>query len=62
MKRSAGVNLTRVMEVLGGVRPLPRSWARSSPAGVGLGLWWLFLLVAVLAFVGRSTKFIYVDF
>lgn len=47
------------LEVLGGARGLPQR-AR------GLERWrpllWIVLLLLVVTFVGRSTKFIYVDF
>jgi hypothetical protein len=52
-----------LLERLGGARPLlgegqvPSLWAC-----VGLSLWWVTLVLLVLAFVGRSTKFVYVDF
>jgi hypothetical protein len=47
------------LEQLGGARPAPTG----SPArAVALGLWWLLLLLLTLAFAGRFTKFVYVDF
>ena len=54
--------LQRVMvtlETVGGARPVDRTgvgWA------IALGLWWTALLLLILAFAGRATKFIYVDF
>ena len=51
--------LVYLLEALGGARPLAiRTPARS----VALGLWWVVLLLATLAFAGRFTKFVYVDF
>jgi hypothetical protein len=48
-----------LLEKVGGARPL----ALKTPAhGVGLGLWWLTLLLSTLAFAGRYSKFVYVDF
>jgi hypothetical protein len=47
------------LETIGGARPIDRTgvgWA------VALGLWWAALLLLILAFAGRATKFIYVDF
>jgi hypothetical protein len=47
------------LEVLGGARPWPSpTLARS----VRQGLWWLCLLLCTLAFAGRYSKFVYVDF
>lgn len=54
--------LAQWLEVVGGSRPLP-SWLESR-TGIGLarGCWWLALLLLALAFAGRATKFVYVDF
>ena len=48
-----------LLETLGGVRPLERYTASRA---VSLGCWWFVLLLATLAFAGRNTKFVYVDF
>jgi hypothetical protein len=59
------IRVARIMvwlEVLGGVRPFPPAFGRSSLYPLVLALWWVLLLVLSMAFVGRSTKFIYVDF
>lgn len=57
----SGQWLGRLLEVLGGLRPWPRTGPRGL-ATLGLALWWLVLALAVLAFVGRGARFIYVDF
>jgi hypothetical protein len=51
--------LVASLEVLGGSRP-----ARfTTPArSVALGVWWITLFLLTLAFAGRFTKFVYVDF
>jgi hypothetical protein len=49
----------RVLEHLGGVRPLT---PRTPASAVTLGLWWLALLLVTLLFAGRYSKFVYVDF
>ena len=51
------------LERLGGARPLTgEGRVPSLLACVGLAVWWAALVLLVVAFVGRSTKFIYVDF
>jgi len=52
-------SLVRLLEKLGGAQPLE---ARTLPRSIALGLWWLSLLLLVLLFAGRYTKFVYVDF
>jgi hypothetical protein len=48
-----------LLELLGGARPMaPRTLAQC----LGLGLWWLTLLLFTLLFAGRYSKFVYVDF
>ncbi len=47
------------LEILGGARPVE---ARTVRRAVALGLWWATLLLVTLLFVGRATKFVYVDF
>lgn len=54
--------LARALEILGGAAPLPESLARRRGIGVAVGAFWAFLLLVVLTFAGRATKFIYVDF
>ena len=50
------------LEILGGSRPLPEAWrGRTDVALVRAGAWIVFFLIA-LAFAGRNTKFVYVDF
>jgi hypothetical protein len=59
------IRVARIMvwlEVLGGARPVPPAFARLRLYPLVLALWWVLLLVLSIAFVGRSTKFIYVDF
>jgi hypothetical protein len=51
--------LVSLLERLGGAKPLEH---RTPLRSVGLGLWWLALLLLTLAFAGRFTKFVYVDF
>jgi hypothetical protein len=51
--------LARWLETLGGALPfVPTTTGRA----VALGIWWATLLLLTLAFVGRATKFVYVDF
>jgi hypothetical protein len=50
------------LEVLGGARRGPPALIRQRWFPLALALWWLVLLLLSVAFVGRSTKFIYVDF
>ncbi len=50
------------LETLGGVRPWPESWQSRGVFHILLGLWWAALFLAVVAFSGRSTKCIYIDF
>ena len=47
------------LEVLGGSRP---ARFRTPVHSIALGVWWLALFLLTLAFAGRFTKFIYVDF
>lgn len=51
-----------LLETAGGSRELPRKWFQSKAAPVALSAWWTLLLFLALAFVGRATRFIYVDF
>jgi len=50
------------LEVLGGARRAPPILVRQRWFPFALAVWWLVLLLMSVAFVGRSTKFIYVDF
>lgn len=50
------------LEVLGGARSIPGRLGNTRLWWFILPLWWMILLIATVAFVGRSTKFIYVDF
>jgi hypothetical protein len=50
------------LEILGGERRVPQRLHRSRWHSLLLGLWWVLLILLSVAFVGRSTKFIYVDF
>ena len=52
-------SLVVFLEKLGGAQPLD---TRTPPRSVALGLYWLSLVILVLLFAGRSTKFVYVDF
>ena len=53
----------RALEVLGGSRPAGAEGGRPGVAqDLLFALWWLILLLAALAFAGRGTKFIYIDF
>lgn len=51
--------LVVLLEKVGGARPFERS---TSIGSVALGLWWAALLLTVLSFAGRYTKFVYIDF
>jgi hypothetical protein len=50
------------LEILGGARAAPDRWQGRWWSHVLWGLWWAALLLALLAFCGRSTKFVYIDF
>jgi hypothetical protein len=50
------------LEVVGGARRLPPRLRNTRMVGLLMPLWWVLLLLLTVAFVGRSTKFIYVDF
>ena len=52
-------HLVTWLEKLGGALPLD---TRGALRSVALGVWWLCLLVLVLLFAGRYSKFVYVDF
>jgi hypothetical protein len=54
--------LARALEVLGGAEALPERLAQKPGVPLALGAWWAFLFLLVLAFAGRATKFVYVDF
>jgi hypothetical protein len=54
--------LARALEIVGGAEPLPAALARRLVVRVALGAWWALLFLVVLAFAGRGTKFVYVDF
>jgi K+-transporting ATPase A subunit len=49
-------------QMLGGCTPLPAIWLSSIRVQVAIGVWWIILFLILTAFIGRSTKFIYVDF
>jgi hypothetical protein len=51
--------IVRWLELLGGSTPFA---VRTPGRAVALGLWWVTLLLLTLMFVGRATKFVYVDF
>jgi hypothetical protein len=54
--------MSTFLEVLGGSRPIGLARAERPLTWILLGVWWAALLMLALAFVGRATKFIYVDF
>jgi hypothetical protein len=54
--------IVAILETLGGARPLPASLERHRPVSVALGFYWVGLLWLVIAFSGRGTKFVYIDF
>ncbi|MFO0953283.1 MAG: hypothetical protein U0835_19425 [Isosphaeraceae bacterium] len=56
------VGLRTFLEVLGGAKAPPESLRRRAWFHVAWGVWWAALFFAVLAFSGRSTKFVYIDF
>ena len=57
---SLGARIQAALEVLGGARPLPAE--KRVSVQLAVGAWWVVLFFLALAFVGRATKFIYVDF
>lgn len=59
---SPGQRIINALEILGGCRPLPERWAGRPVATVLTSLWWVALLLAAFAFMGRNVKFIYIDF
>jgi hypothetical protein len=50
------------LEIIGGSRALPETWKSRSDVAVLRAAWWIVLLLLALAFAGRNTKFVYVDF
>ncbi|MDB5353143.1 MAG: hypothetical protein JWN86_4390 [Planctomycetota bacterium] len=52
------------MEVLGGSRAWPEAQSAASRFAINVlwGTWWAVLLLAVLAFGGGNSKFVYIDF
>jgi hypothetical protein len=50
------------LEIAGGSRALPESWKSRKDVAVLRAALWVLLLLMALAFAGRNTKFIYVDF
>ena len=50
------------VEMVGGSRAVPESWKSRSDIAVLRAIWWVVLLLLALAFAGRNTKFVYVDF
>ena len=50
------------LEILGGCREVPETWSRRGWYHLAWGVWWAFLFMLFLAFSGRSTKFVYIDF
>jgi len=54
--------IAELLEVLGGARDLPAPLVRSRALALGTGVYWVVLLLLILAFAGRSAKFIYIDF
>jgi hypothetical protein len=56
------VHIATWLEIAGGAKPLPTSLEKSHRVALARGAWWLFLFVIALAFAGRNTKFVYVDF
>lgn len=59
---SLGRRLMDVLEILGGAKPLPDAWARRPLVIFLTAAWWVLLLLAAFAFMGRNVKFIYIDF
>jgi hypothetical protein len=51
--------MIRFLEKLGGAQPFKN---HSIPVNFAIGLWWATLLIGIILFIGRSAKFIYVDF
>jgi len=51
--------IVRWLELLGGSAPFE---VKTAGRAVAVGLWWVTLLLVTLMFVGRATKFVYVDF
>jgi hypothetical protein len=54
---TGATRIKQVLETLGGARPL-----EERVPGPVIGLWWCFLFLVVIAFAGRTAKFVYVDF
>ena len=51
--------IARWLERLSGALPIE---VKTTRGAIALGVWWCALLLATLLFIGRATKFIYVDF
>jgi hypothetical protein len=54
--------LVEWLEILGGARPLPDPLSRRNDLAIVRAVWWVLLFLVALAFAGRNTKFVYVDF
>lgn len=54
--------IPRILDTLGGARPLPERLARNSLVLILWGLWWLALFLIAIASSGQAVKFVYVDF
>ncbi len=50
------------LEFIGGERDDPPSGFPTAQLWWLLGIWWTLLAVAIVAFSGQSSKFIYIDF
>ena len=50
------------LEILGGAKPVPPKLSNSILNGLFFGVWWVVLFFIILAFSGRGTKFVYIDF
>jgi hypothetical protein len=54
--------IAELFEILGGARPLPPRLAASRLLSLAFGAYWALLLLVIVAFAGRTAKFVYVDF
>jgi hypothetical protein len=52
----------RICEMAGGAQPWPARLGGRWSSALVQGLWWVTLFLMALAFAGRNSKFIYIDF
>ncbi|MEK6705587.1 MAG: hypothetical protein AABZ06_07345 [Bdellovibrionota bacterium] len=54
--------LKTTLEIMNGAEDFPQRYEKYIWIPIIRGIYWTVLIFIVLAFIGRSTKFIYIDF